>query len=210
MQEGSKGLQVTLWALLGAVLVLVAALFVTAGRNRSNLPVYGEVRQFTLTNQAGEMVRLQDLKGKVWVADIIFTRCAGPCPKMTDEMRKLQAAFDAKEPLRLVTLTTDPEHDTPTMMRKYSEKFSAEPNRWFFLSGPKPEILANLAAGSLKMSAVEKEETQQENPNDLFIHTTMFVLVDKAGKIRGYYESLEPGFQSKIQADIKSLLAEGD
>jgi protein SCO1/2 len=166
------------------------------------------VKPFTLTNQLGEVVTLQNLKGKVWVADIIFALCPGPCPKMTEEMSKLQTAFDAKQPLRFVTLTTHPEHDTPEVLKSYSEKFSADPARWVFLTGTKRELLANLAIGSLKLSAVEKEEKLQESENDLFIHTTMFVLVDKAGKIRGYYESLEPGFQEKIRADINSLLAE--
>jgi protein SCO1 len=210
MENGSKGLQTIVWFALGAALVLVVVLFVSSGAKRSDLPELGTVRQFRLTNQIGEAVDLGDLRGKVWVADIIFTRCAGPCPKMTGEMSQLQRAFRAKENLRLVTLTTDPEHDTPEVLERYAEKFNADPKRWQFLTGPKEEILANLAVGSLKMSAVEKQEDLRQNANDLFIHTTMFVLVDKGGKMRGVYESLEPGFQEKIQADINSLLVEGD
>lgn len=210
MQEGSKKLQIAVWALLGAVLLFVAVLFATSSSKRSPLPELGTVSPFTLTNQAGQAVALGDLKGKVWVADIVFTRCMGPCPKMTEEMHKLQDAFAAGDALRFVTLTTDPAYDTSAVMRRYAEKFSADPSRWHFLTGPKEEILANLAVESLKMSVVEKEEGQRVDANDLFIHTTMFFLVDKRGKLRGAYESLEPGFQEKIQADIKGLLAEGD
>jgi protein SCO1 len=210
MQNTSKGLQIALWSALGAALVVVVVLFLKSPPARSHLPELGVVRPFTLTNQAAASVRLADLKGKVWVADIIFTRCMGPCPKMTEEMRKLQRAFAAEDRLRFVTLTTDPDHDSPQVMRRYAEKFDADPNRWHFLTGPKEEILANLAVESLKMSAVEKQEDQRQNANDLFIHTTMFVLVDKRGKIRGFYESLESGFQEKIQADIKTLLTEGE
>ena len=198
------------WAALGAVLVLVAVLFLTSAGKRSNLPVLGVVREFRLTNQVGQVVGLGDLRGKVWVADIIFTRCAGPCPKMTEEMSKLQNSFAAREELRFVTLTTDPEHDTPKVLQRYAEKFGADPIRWHFLTGPREEILANLAVGSLKMTAVEKQEEVRQNASDLFIHTTMFFLVDKRGKMRGAYESIEPGFHEKIQADIKNLLAEGD
>jgi protein SCO1/2 len=121
----------------------------------------------------------------------------------------LQQAFGAEGDLRFVTLTTDPEYDTPRVMQRYSEKFGADPKRWQFLTGPKEEILVNLAIGSLKMTAQEKQEELRQNASDLFIHTTMFVLVDKRGKMRGVYESLEPGFQDKIQADIRSLLGEG-
>ena len=208
MSTESRGLRILVWAILGAVMLGILAAFINSTGQRSKLPVLGSVKAFALTNQLGEVVTLQDLKGKVWVADIIFALCPGPCPKMTEEMSKLQGAFDAKQPLRFVTLTTHPEHDTPKVLKTYSEKFSADPMRWFFLTGTKRELLANVAIGSLKLSAVEKEKALQESENDLFIHTTVFVLVDKAGKIRGYYESLETGFQEKIRADIASLLAE--
>lgn len=210
MKSGSRGLQIIVWALLGLVILGVLAAFVFSSAQRSHLQVYGKIQPFTLTNQLGETLTLDKLKGQVWVADIIFTRCAGPCPKMTDEMSKLQKAFPAETDLRFVTLTTDPEHDTSRRLKDYSEKFSADPARWHFVTGPKKEILANLAVGSLKLSALEKEKELQQDPNDLFVHSTVFVLVDKSGEIRGFYESLEEGFQEKIQADIKSLLAEAE
>ena len=208
MSAESRGLRTLVWAILGAVMLGILAAFINSTGQRSKLPVYGAVQPFTLTNQLGEAVTLRSLQGKVWVADIIFALCPGPCPKMTEEMSQLQSAFKPKQPLRFVTLTTHPEHDTPAVLKSYSEKFSADPARWFFLTGPKSELLANLAVGSLKLSAVEKDKTLQESENDLFIHTTVFVLVDKRGKLRGFYESLEPGFQEKIRADINSLLAE--
>jgi protein SCO1 len=208
MNGGSRGLRIFVWAILGAVIFGIIVAFINSVGSRSNLPEFGKVQPFTLTNQLGETVTLDSLEGKVWVADIIFARCPGPCPKMTQEIAQLQNAFDTNQPLRFVTLTTDPEHDTVSALKEYSDKFSADHHRWHFLTGPKREIVANLAAGSLKLSAVEKDKTLQENENDLFIHTTMFVVIDKQGKVRGFYESLEPGFQEKIRADITSLLAE--
>jgi protein SCO1 len=208
MNGSSRGLRIFVWAILGAVMFGIVVAFINSIGKRSNLPVFGAIQPFTLTNQLGETVTLETLKGKVWVADIIFARCPGPCPKMTQEMAELQNAFKTNQPLRFVTLTTDPENDTVSTLKQYSDKFSADHSRWFFLTGPKREVVANLAAGSLKLSAVEKDKTLQESENDLFIHTTMFVLVDKAGKVRGFYESLEPGFQEKIRADINSLLPE--
>ncbi|MGZ8898677.1 MAG: SCO family protein [Limisphaerales bacterium] len=208
MNEGSRGLRMLVWAILGLVMVAILVVFINTQGNRSKLPQFGTVQPFTLTNQLGETVTLQTLRGNVWVADIIFARCPGPCPKMTEEMAKLQSAFATNQPLRFVTLTTDPKNDTVSALKEYAEKFSADPARWHFLTGPRREIVANLAVGSLKLATVEKDKTLQENENDLFIHATMFVLVDKAGEIRGFYESLEPGFQEKIRADINSLLAE--
>lgn len=208
MNEGSRGLRMLVWAILGLVMLAILVVFINTEGNRSKLPQFGTVQPFTLTNQLGETVTLQTLRGKVWVADIIFARCPGPCPKMTEEMAELQNAFETNQPLRFVTLTTDPMNDTVSTLKEYAEKFSADPARWHFLTGPRREIVANLAVGSLKMATVEKDKTLQENENDLFIHTTTFAVVDKTGKIRGFHESLEPGFQEKIRADIKSLLAE--
>jgi cytochrome oxidase Cu insertion factor (SCO1/SenC/PrrC family) len=76
-----------------------------------------------------------------------------------------------------------------------------------FLTGSKAEI-KNLAADSLKLAALEKDPSERQNENDLFIHSTIFVLVDKSGAMRSVYESLEPGFQEKIRADIEGLLRE--
>jgi cytochrome oxidase Cu insertion factor (SCO1/SenC/PrrC family) len=209
MQNGSKPLHILAWTALGGILLLVVAVFaLSPAVKHSGLPDYGAVNHFALTNQAEEVISLDDLRGKVWVADIIFTRCMGPCPKMTEQMRQLQSSFASQEPVRFVTLTTDPENDTPVTLRRYAQKFGADPGRWHFLTGSKSEILANLAVGSLKMSAVEKSENEREDPNDLFIHTTMFVLVDQTGRIRGFYESAEQGFQEKIQNDIRALLKE--
>jgi protein SCO1/2 len=126
---------------------------------------------------------------------------------MTEEMSKLQDAIPANAALTFVTLTTDPAYDTPAILKKYGEKFHADFSRWMFLTGSKSEI-ANLATNSLKLAALEKDPSDRESANDLFIHSTIFVLVDKTGTMRSVYESLEPGFQEKIRADIESLLRE--
>src|SRR2546421_6458378 len=108
------------------------------------LPVLGQISDFTLTNQLGQAVTLADLRGHVWVADIIFTRCAGPCLKMSRQMKELEEALPAASQARLVTLTTDPDYDTPAILRTYAARFTPDTNRWIFLTGTKKE-LANLA-----------------------------------------------------------------
>jgi protein SCO1/2 len=203
----SRPVRVFAWGLLCLALAAVVALFVRSQMTRSPLPRLGQIQPFTLTNQLGETFSSRELRGRVWVADIVFTRCAGPCPRMTEEMSKLQNAFSPRDPLRFVTLTTDPEYDTPPVLRRYGDKFGADAARWQFLTGSKA-ALKDVAIGSLKLAAVEKDAAERENPNDLFIHSTIFVLVDKNGAMRGIYESLETGFQEKIRADIAGLLRE--
>ena len=155
---------------------------------RPPLPVIGPVAAFTLFNQDGKISTLADFTNHVWVADIIFTRCAGPCPRMTGQMRSLQNLLPPDSNARLVTLTTDPEFDTPAVLKKYGERFNADFNRWTFLTGTKNEIAA-LASGSLKLSAVPVKLEDQKNVDDLFIHTTIFVVVDKHAQLRGSFET---------------------
>ena len=207
MKSNSKGVQVVVWSVLALVIAAIVLLYVREQSRKSDLPVYGSIQPFTLTNHLGSPFTLSDLKGKVWVADIIFSRCAGPCPTMTQEMATLQKTFSAEDDLHLVTLTTDPDYDSPAILKRYAGKFEADPATWNFLTGTKAEI-KNLAIDGLKLAAVEKEEELQQNENDLFIHSTTFILVDKQGRVRGAYESLEPGFQEKIAADIRELLRE--
>src|SRR4051812_4643173 len=156
------------------------------------LPVYGEIADFNLTNQLGEPISLSNLRGHVWVADIIFTRCPGPCRKMTRQMKELEKALPAGGNFRLVTLTTDPDYDTPPILKKYAEDYGADLNRWMFLTGTKAEI-GKLAIDSLKLAALEKKPEERESANDLFIHATIFVLVDRKAQLRGVFETTGEG-----------------
>lgn len=172
-----------------------------------SLPVLFEVTDFTLTNQNGQVVTRSDLRGQVWIADIIFTSCAGPCPEMTRRMAELQAAIPATAPVKLVSLTAHPEFDTPSVLQAYGRRFRAESARWHFLTGSKQQIV-DLAVRGLKLTTVEKEPDKQENPNDLFIHSTFFVIVDQQGRGRAVVESDDAAMKSKVLRAVEQLLQE--
>ncbi len=170
--------------------------------NAPSLPVIGPIADFSLTNQDGRAVSLADLRGQVWVADIIFTRCPGPCLKMTKQMKALQDALPPGSPTKLVTLTTDADFDTPPVLKTYAERFQADPQRWTFLTGTKKDI-ANLAIDSLKLTAIEKKPEERESPQDLFVHSTIFVLVDKRAQLRGVFETTGEGIEPEnVKAQI--------
>ncbi|HLP76577.1 MAG TPA: SCO family protein, partial [Candidatus Paceibacterota bacterium] len=190
---------------------LLMALESRASRS-PELPVYAQVNDFVLTNQNNAVVSLNDLRGKVWVADIIFTRCPGPCKRMTQQMKELQTALEPGNNARLVSLTTDPEFDTPAILSRYAERFGADTNRWTFLTGSKKQI-ADVAVGSLKLAVVEKKPEERESADDLFIHSTIFVVVDRRGQLRGVFETGGddvdwPKSKQGILATVKSLEAE--
>ena len=130
----------TIWIglmlLFGFIALAFALWFLELYRSfRPPLPAIGPVADFTLTNQDGKVSTLADFTNHVWVADIIFTRCAGPCPRMTGQMRSLQNLLPPDSAAKLVTLTTDPDFDSPAVLKKYGERFSADFSRWTFLTG---------------------------------------------------------------------------
>ena len=177
------------------------------------LRVIGPVALFTLTNQDAQVVSLADFTNHVWVADIVFTRCAGPCPRLTAQMKSLQEKLPVEYPTRLVTLTTDPEFDTPEVLKKYGQHFGADFKRWTFLTGSKSEI-ATLASGSLKLSAQPVKPEERRNDADLFIHATIMVVVDKHAQLRGFFETGGDGVdwtnsvQPKLLQAVRQLESE--
>jgi protein SCO1/2 len=169
------------------------------------LPVLGRVTGFALTNQEARPSSFDDLTGSVWVADIIFTRCPGPCVRMTQSMRQLQDALPPASPVRLVSLTADPAHDTPSVLRTYAERFGADPRRWQFLTGTKAELY-RLAIRDLLLAVEEGSADQTNDLENLFIHSTKFVLIDAQGALRGVYDGEEASSRPRILADLQTLL----
>jgi cytochrome oxidase Cu insertion factor (SCO1/SenC/PrrC family) len=204
----------TLWAGLMLVALTLLLAFLLAELQIKNslgkpLPVLGNIADFNLTNQTGRAVSLKDLQGRVWVADIIFTRCAGPCPRMTRQMKELQDALPPRSKAELVTLTTDADFDTPPVLQTYAARNGADTNRWMFLTGDKRDV-AKLAIDSLKLTALEKKPEERTSPEDLFVHSTIFVVVDAHGRLRGVFETAGDGVdprkvKTEILAAVKRL-----
>lgn len=175
-----------------ASLVLCAAL---AGCSRKPaLPELGAVESFKLTDQSNQPFDSASLKGKVWIVDFMFTTCPGPCPRMSSQMHQVQNEIGGQG-IQLVSFTVDPEHDTPAALAGYSAKFKATPGVWHFLTGAQSD-LNHLAKDVFKLGVVDGS----------LEHSTRFVLVDRAGQIRGYYLTSEPDAIPRLIADAKALL----
>jgi cytochrome oxidase Cu insertion factor (SCO1/SenC/PrrC family) len=161
---------------------------------------------FTLTERSGKRISRDDLKGKVWIASFVFTRCTGPCPSVTSMMARLQAALADEKDVRLVTFTVDPERDNPEELRKYADARRADKERWLFLTGDEKEI-HRLLQESFKVGAARNEKAK---PGDEFTHSTRLAVVDKEGNVRGYFEGMLEGEERVAQevAKIKQRVAE--
>jgi len=202
-----------MWVGLGLLLLLLGLMYLLlvaeySRAEQKSLPVVDQIADFTLTNQNNQVITLADLTNHVWVADIIFTRCAGSCPIMSTEMKSLQEALPSTSPAKLVTLTTDPDYDTPAILKKYGERYGANFQRWTFLTGSKKE-LADLAAGSLKLGSTPVAPQDQKSPVDLFVHSTIFVVVDKQARLRGIFQTEGQGVDwAKVKPQILATVKE--
>ncbi len=195
-----------LWGLLAATLLIVLGV---SARNWFRpkvepLPMLATVPEFSFTESSGEPFGLQQLRGYIWLADFIFTNCAGTCPIMTTQMTELQSAFaEEKLEVRLVSFTVDPERDTPEVLSRFAEGYGAARDRWFFITGP-GEQMQNLAKEGFMLAAA----TGGADVKEAIIHSNRFVLVDREGRIRKYYDGTETGIAKQIIQDIKVLIAE--
>ena len=166
-----------------------------------SLPIICELPEFTLTNQFGKVIGRDDLADRVWLVDIIFTRCPGPCAAMTRRMAELQSLIPSDLPVGFLSLTTDPEFDTPSVLEGYGNRFEADFSRWHFVTGTKAD-LGRLAADGLKLVGKAKAEELRASPDDLFIHSTVFALVDSQGRLRGVKETMPPPASEDVRSPL--------
>jgi cytochrome oxidase Cu insertion factor (SCO1/SenC/PrrC family) len=169
----------------------------------SGNPVLGVVPDFALTERSGATVRRSDLLGDYWVASFIFTRCATSCPMAVNQLASLQS--DLPREIRLVSFSVDPEYDSPQVLADFAEKNGADVRRWLFLTGDKTSIYRAVREGF----HLAVEENENATPALAVTHTPRFALVDPKGRIRGYYDSSDPGDLGRLRADVKRLLAPG-
>lgn len=180
--------------------------------NRSEPLVYGSLPAFELVNQLGQPVSLKNYQGKVWVANFIFTSCAGTCPMLTQRMKKVQEAIEGMGaatdlPLRIVSFSVDPERDTPEKLAQYAQSFRTNPKIWTFVTGPLDKVTETVVKGfKISMGKVPVQPGQKLKPGEIFdvVHGEKFILIDEKGQIRGYYDSDPSGVQ-KLIADLKYL-----
>ena len=189
--------------LMALLLLPVIGVLATLLRTEPAKPVYGRVSDFTLTEASGKPVTLGDLRGKVWIASFIFTHCAGSCPVMTHHLAKAQQKLPVRDDLKLVSISVDPVRDTPAVLAKYAAQSGADPTRWLFLTGEMPEI-RKLARETFKL-AVDETAGPAEEP---ILHSSKFVLVDRNGAIRGYYDGLDVETLKQLVHDVERVLAE--
>lgn len=174
----------------------------TRGIDEEPLPVIATVPDFALTEASGRTMSRQDLAGKPWVADLVFTHCAGICPTMSAAMSRLVANSSDLPQVRFVSISVDPANDTPEALTAYAERFKADRSRWFFLTG-EPDAIRRLAVEGLKLPLADGDPSQGEDP---ILHSQRFVLVDAESRVRATYEVRDQEAMFKLRGDLQRLI----
>jgi len=189
-------------AVLFAVAASASLWFALAARNDDEpLPVIATLPDFSLTEASGRAVTRQDLSGHPWVADLVFTQCGGICPTMTAAMSRLVASSTDLPQVRFVSISVDPERDTPEALTAYAERFKADRSRWLFLTGEEAAI-RSLATQGLKLPVADGDPSQGE---DDILHSQRFVLVDAQSQVRGTYDVRDQEAMFKLRGDLVRL-----
>ncbi len=198
-----------IWALLAAVVVGVVASGLWTLRSpapQGTFPVVAELPDFSLIERSGRTVTRADLAGQVWIADFIFTQCPGICPLLSANMAKVQRALrDAQVDARLVSISVDPANDTPQALSEYAKRYSAEPDRWLFLTGERDALHTLIGKGFL-LSVAERSPDEAADTGELITHSDRFVLVDRQARIRGYYHGTDDAALARLIVDVGVLV----
>lgn len=172
--------------------ILLLSLFAC---QKNSLPEYGTVKDFTFTNSDGAVFSSSALSGKVWLFNLFFTSCEGPCPLITGNLKEIYSLYKDQPNFKILSLSVDPERDNPQKLTEYAKRFDVNPANWFFVVGPEAQM-REVAINSFKLGTQD----------DAKLHSNRVVLVDSEGKIRGTYLGIVPEDIKKLKSDIKRLL----
>lgn len=221
MTQKATAQQKNTWLFLILIMPIIFFFFLYfLGTNRYNLPTYYAIDStkvegrwkvryqtlpaFTFVNQYGEKFTRQSIKeDEVYVVDFFFTKCGNPtlCPHMSKELVRVQDMFAKNDKVKILSHTVDPDNDTPEVLRQYAEKYGAKRGKWHFLTGLKKDIY-DLAYQGYKINAGEEKNTVTPE----FLHATKFILMDGKGRIRGYYDAIEPKDVDRLITEVNVLL----
>ena len=188
-------------ALIGFIVCLALSLFLAftvfsfvKESQRAELPLLGQVQHFTLKDSTGQEFNSDQLKGKVWIASFFFTTCSDICPLISKNMASLNRTFETVENISLISITVNPEQDSPEALALYAKKFKGDKGNWHFLTGPRKAI-TEVAVNSFKVGDIKEP----------IFHSAFLPLVDSNGFIRGYYDGTKQEEINRLFKDATHL-----
>jgi protein SCO1/2 len=187
--------------LWGALIASLLAVSVAYFRSLDAPPILSELHDFSLTNQLGNPVNRASLRGRISVVNVVFSRCPTQCRRLSAQMQRIQSRIPSG--VRLLTLTADPEHDTPEVLKRYGLEYQVSSDKWWMLTGRKSEVY-RVAVADLKFAVVESGEPSPKI-EDLFIHSADFGVLDSEGRLRFVVHSEDSDAEDQVLRSVKRL-----
>ena len=164
--------------------------------------IYHQIASFNLTNQIGQVVNQNTTKNKIYIANFFFATCQSICPMMSNQLQEVQKAFLADDSVLILSHSVNPLHDTVAVLSNYGDTYGAKTNKWHLLTGNKKQIY-DLAKTSYLVNAFEDDGSPEG-----FLHSELFLLIDKKARIRGIYDGTNTSEVKKLIEDVKLLKQE--
>ena len=164
--------------------------------------IYHQIASFNLTNQIGQVVNQNTTKNKIYIANFFFATCQSICPMMSNQLQEVQKAFLADDSVLILSHSVNPLHDTVAVLSNYGDTYGAKTNKWHLLTGNKKQIY-DLAKTSYLVNAFEDDGSPEG-----FLHSELFLLIDKKARIRGMYDGTNTAEVKKLIEDVKLLKQE--
>ena len=164
--------------------------------------IYHQIASFNLTNQIGQVVNQNTTKNKIYIANFFFASCQSICPMMSNQLQEVQKAFLADDSVLILSHSVNPLHDTVAILNNYADTYGAKTNKWHLLTGNKKQIY-DLAKTSYLVNAFEDDGSPEG-----FLHSELFLLIDKKARIRGMYDGTNTAEVKKLIEDVKLLKQE--
>ena len=163
--------------------------------------IYHRIRDFKLRSSTGDSISLPADSNKIVVVNFFYTNCQSVCLQMNTQLARVVAEYTQNKMIRFYSITVDPEHDTPEVLKAYAQTFKADPKKWSFLTGDK-NLIYDLAKKDFLVDALVQKQS------GTIVHSPMLILLDPQNRIRGYYDSTSKEQVDKLIDEIKVLVAE--
>jgi protein SCO1 len=206
--------RITVSMLMTGVLLLLLAIAAWAASPKAEpLPVYWTTPAFSLTDQAGRTMASDDLGGKVWIANFIYTSCNDTCPLLTVRMKQIQERLRTEgwhgKDVMFISFSVDPRRDTAPVLQKYAAQFDADPAVWRFLTGPewviRPMIIDGFRLGVTDIGTLQGSD-KPDGVGNIVVHSNRFVIVDRQGRVRANLDGMEPDAVDRILVVLRQLM----
>jgi protein SCO1/2 len=198
-----------IWIIGGAaaVVIILLRLLVGGAQSLAPLPIITTVPAFELVDQTAQAYGSKDLSGRPWIASFVYSTCPGPCPMVVQRLGDIKQRLSDDPRMMIVSITVDPDGDTPKVLEAYGRTHAIDPARWRLLTGPYNEVLNLVQKGFfLPIANNEGADAKLLAEQGPITHSTKLVLVDAELQVRGYYDSNDANELKQLTVDVKRLI----